>query len=132
MFPKSERDRIFLEKFETLNLDAQVWGLPTSLSAPVFIYVKTGSMHRLERIFQARNLTFTVLIEDVQEYEWFIFNLTLNPFICFEWVVFNFISLINREDKSINERRSEHSADEGFDFANYHPLEEVQFNKIIK
>jgi len=35
----------------------------------------------------------------------------------------------------MNERRSEHSADEGFDFGNYHPLEEVQFqflNLIIR
>ena len=88
VFPKSERDRVFLEKFETLNLDAQVWGLPTSLSVPVFIYVKTGSMHRLEKILIARNLTFTVLIEDVQEYGRLILIRTLHPYFSFVFIFF--------------------------------------------
>ncbi len=66
MFPKSEKDQSFLQKFDQLNINAQVWGLPLNPTVPVYMYVKAGAMHRVEKALQGRNVTFSVLIEDVQ------------------------------------------------------------------
>lgn len=68
VFPKSESDYTFLQKFETLNIDAQVWGIPANHNVPVYMYAKAGSMHRLEKTLTARNLTFEVLIQNMQKY----------------------------------------------------------------
>jgi len=67
VFPKSEKDQTFLQKFDQLNISAQVWGLPLNPGTlPVYMYVKAGAMHRVEKVLKVRNLTFSVLIEDVQ------------------------------------------------------------------
>jgi len=66
VFPKSEKDQTFLQKFDQLNISAQVWGLPLNPTLPVYMYVKDGAMHRVEKVLKVRNLTFSVLIEDVQ------------------------------------------------------------------
>ena len=67
VFPKSERDKIFLQKFDTLNIDAQLWGMPVNHNVPVYIYAHAGSMHRLEKTLFGRNLTFNILIQNVQK-----------------------------------------------------------------
>lgn len=66
VFPKSEKDQSFLQKFDQLNINAQVWGLPLNPNVPVYMYVKAGAMHRVEKALQGRNVTFSVLIEDIQ------------------------------------------------------------------
>ena len=55
-----------MQKFDQLNINAQVWGLPLNPTVPVYMYVKAGAMHRVEKALQGRNVTFSVLIEDVQ------------------------------------------------------------------
>ena len=128
VFPKSEKDQTFLQKFDHLSVNAQVWGLPLNPNVPVFVYVKSGSMHRVEKILEGRNITFTVLIEDIQRY--FSTNsLFHSVYIQFKNALF---SLIDREVQSLEERRAnkDEEASDGFDFETYHPLDEVSGKNI--
>lgn len=67
VFPKTERDRAFLQKFESLHIDAHVLGLPVNHKVPVYMYVKSGSMYQVEKNLSARNLTYNILIQNMQQ-----------------------------------------------------------------
>jgi hypothetical protein len=66
VFPKSESDKKYLQNFDSLNIDAQVWGLPTNTDIPVYIFAKAGSMHRLTKTLHGNKLKFNIIIQNMQ------------------------------------------------------------------
>ncbi len=65
-FAESEEDRSFLRNFSQLHIDAEVWGVPTDLRLPVFIYVQSGAFPLVEEVLKHQNITFNVLYSDLQ------------------------------------------------------------------
>lgn len=103
-FAESEEDRSFLRNFSQLHIDAEVWGVPTDLRLPVFIYVQSGAFPLVEEVLKHQNITFNVLYSDLQ-------------------------SLIDEEAREMSVRKAERGGgdddDDAFDLGNYHDYDEL-------